>query len=278
MPTIAEYLARVDVDRLLPGAEPFLYEAGSTGCLLLHGWGGTAQSMRYLAGRLQHAGITAFAPLLPGAGTCAADLAQTHAADWVHAAEDHLLALHARCPAVFVVGLSMGAILTLYLGATFPEIVRGIVPINGGVRLQNPELARMAFRRDLPAVIPSWDETWLLKDRSQVEVAYREMARTTLPDVLGLAKVAEELLPALTVPVLLIQSCEDRVLPPENGQYMLDRVASPNKRLVRLPNSYHVATMDFDRGLVADEVIGFIQHLSDPDRGGDPRSAGASHE
>lgn len=260
--TMAGHLSNVDADRLMSGAEPFLYEADGPGCLLLHGWGGTPQSMRYLAGRLQQAGITCFAPLLPGAGTCAADLARTRAADWVHAAEDHLQALQARCPEVFVAGLSMGAILSLYLGATFPDRVRGIVPINGGVRFHNPDLARMGFRRDLPAVIPSWDETWLLKDTSQVEVAYREMARTTLPDVLGLAKVVEELLPVLTVPTLLIQSCQDRVLPPENGPYMLERIASTDKRLVRLPNSYHVGTMDFDRRLVADEVTRFVLRLS----------------
>lgn len=265
MSTIAAHLSGVDVDRLLPGAEPFLFEAGRAGCLLVHGWGGTPQSMRYLGGRLQAAGITAFAPLLPGAGTCAADLARTRAVDWVHAAEDHLLALHAHCPAVFVVGLSMGAILTLYLGATFPREVRGIVPINGGVQFHNADLARLAFCRDLPAVIPSWDESWLLKDRSQVEVAYREMARTTLPDVLGLAKVVDELLPSLAVPALFIQSAEDRVLPPENGRYMLERIASADRRLVELPNSYHVATMDFDRSLVADEVIGFVRRLSVPD-------------
>lgn len=269
--SIAEHLSCVDVDRLMPGAEPFLYEADGTGCLLLHGWGGTPQSLRYLGSWLQQAGITAFAPLLPGAGTCAADLAQTRGADWVHAAEDHLLALQAHCQVVFVVGLSMGAVLTLYLGATVPEL-GGIVPINGGVRFHSPELAQMAFRRDLPTVVPSWDETWLLKDRSQVEVAYREMARTTLPDVLGLAKAVEELLPVLTVPVLVIQSHEDRVLPPENAHYVLDRIASTDKQLVRLPNSYHVATMDFDRRLVAEKVISFIQQRSGPDAGEDSGS------
>jgi carboxylesterase len=263
---------------LLAGAEPFFHDVGDVGCLLLHGWGGTPQSMRYLGGRLQQAGITSFAPLLPGAGTCAADLAKTQAADWVHAAEDHLLALHDRCPVVFVVGLSMGAILTLYLGATFPDVVRGIVPINGGVRLLKPELAHLAFRRDLPAVIPSWDESWLLNDRSQVEVAYREMARTTLPDVLGLAKVAEELLPVVTIPVLIIQSCEDRVLPPENGPYMMERIASADKRLVTLPDSYHVATMDYDRGLVADEIIGFVRRLRGSAGDADATSVGNRYE
>ena len=261
MSTIEEHLTSVDRERLLPGAAPFFYEAGEPACLLLHGWGGTSQSMRYLGDRLRRVGISAYAPLLPGAGTCAEDLARTSAADWVHAAEDHLHDLHSRHPAVFVVGLSMGAILTLYLGATAPDLVRGIVPINGGVCFRNPELARLAFRRDLPAVIPSWDETWLFKDRSVVEVAYREMARTTLPGLLGLAKVVEELLPVLTVPLLVIQSAEDRVVPPENGQLVLDRVASADRTMLVLPNSYHVATMDYDREQVAGAVIGFVGRL-----------------
>jgi carboxylesterase len=160
---------------------------------------------------------------------------------------------------VFVTGLSMGAVLTLYLGETFPRVVRGIVPINGGTELSNRDLAGMAFRRDLPDVVPSWDETWLLKDRTVVEVAYREMARATIVDVMGLVKVVEELLPALQVPVLFLQSIDDRVMPARNGPAMAHRVASKDRRVVLLWNSYHVATMDYDKDRVADEVIGFIQ-------------------
>jgi carboxylesterase len=136
----------------------------------------------------------------------------------------------------------------------------------------------LGYRRDLPEVIPSWDETWLLNDTSQVEVAYREMARTTLPDVLGLAKVAEELLPVLTVPTLIIQSSEDRVVPPDNGPYMLERIASSDKRLVTLPNSYHVGTMDYDRGLVAEEVIGFVRRLRTADAGVAAQQTGGADE
>jgi carboxylesterase len=259
MSTIRDYLDSVDRSKLMAGAEPFVLEAGPVGCLLLHGWGGTCDSLRYLGGRLQEAGITAFAPLLPGAGTCAADLNRTRAADWVHAAEDHLLALKDQCPRVFVAGLSMGALLALYLGAVWPEGLRGVVPINGGIALSSPELAGSAFRRDLPDVVPSWDEDRLLMNREVVEVAYREMARSTICDVLGLAKVVEELLPALRVPVLFLQSIDDRVVPAGNGPLMASRAGSKDKRVVFLWNSRHVATMDYDRDRVAEEVIGFIR-------------------
>jgi len=256
---VRQYLANVDPSILMPGAEPFFFQAGPVGCLLLHGWGGTCDSMRYLGTRLREADITAFAPLLPGYGTSPADLAQTRAVDWVHAAEDHLQALHEVCPILFVVGLSMGGIMTLYLGEMFPDIVSGIVPINGGVYINSPELAGMAFRRDLPDIVPSWDDSILLKDRSVTEVAYRQIARATIVDVLGLAKIVEEMLPVLTAPILMLQSKDDKVLPPSNAPSVIKRVGSSDKRFVILENSYHVATMDYDRDIVAQEVIDFVR-------------------
>ena len=259
MQTIRQYLADVDTSRLMPGAEPFFFQEGPVGCLLLHGWGGTSDSMRYLGTKLCHAGITAFAPLLPGYGTSAADLAKTRAADWVHAAEDHLQALNEVCPTLFVVGLSLGGIITLYLGEMFPKLLSGIVPINSGVYVDSPDLAGMAFRRDLPGIVPSWDDSILLKNRSVTEVAYRQIARATIADVLGLAKIVEEMLPILTVPILMLQSKDDKVLPPGNAPFIIERVASSDKRFIILENSYHVATMDFDRDIVAQQVIAFVQ-------------------
>ena len=198
-------------------------------------------------------------PLLPGYGTSAADLAKTRAFDWVHAAEDHLLACTRSVPTLFVAGLSMGGIMTLYLGEMFPGIVSGIIPINGGVYISSPELANMAFRRDLPDIVPSWEDSILLKDRSVTEVAYRQIARTTIADVLGLAKTVEEMLPILTVPIMMLQSKDDMVMPPGNAPYVIERAASSDKRYVILENSYHVATMDYDPRSIAHQVLDFIQ-------------------
>ena len=81
MQTIGEYLASLDRASMMPGARPFFFEAGGAGCMLLHGWCGTCDSMKYLGRRLADAGITAYAPLLPGHGTCPEDMAKTTARD-----------------------------------------------------------------------------------------------------------------------------------------------------------------------------------------------------
>ena len=56
--TITEYLASVDVKELLPGAEPFLYEAEGPGCLLLHGFTSAPEEMRWLGDDLAQRGYT----------------------------------------------------------------------------------------------------------------------------------------------------------------------------------------------------------------------------
>jgi carboxylesterase len=72
-------------------------------------------------------------------------------------------------------------------------------------------------------------------------------------------KVTEEMLPLVTCPALLITSREDHVVPPANGEYILSRIASQEKRILWLEDSYHVATLDNDKKQVVRESIAFIQ-------------------
>jgi carboxylesterase len=42
-------------------------------------------------------------------------------------------------------GLSMGGTLTLYMAAVYPDIIRGAIPINSSVFVDNPDPASLAF-------------------------------------------------------------------------------------------------------------------------------------
>ena len=71
---------------LMPGAEPFFYEGGSIGCLLLHGFTATPQEMRQLGRFLEQCGFTVNGVLLTGHGTQVQDLSHTTWHDWHHSA------------------------------------------------------------------------------------------------------------------------------------------------------------------------------------------------
>jgi carboxylesterase len=72
-------------------------------------------------------------------------------------------------------------------------------------------------------------------------------------------RVTDDLLPAITCPALILQSAEDHVVPPPNGPHILERLGSEDKQSIRLENSYHVATLDNDKELIAELTVRFIR-------------------
>ncbi|MBX6342813.1 MAG: alpha/beta fold hydrolase [Thermomicrobiaceae bacterium] len=243
---------------LLPGAEPFFFSGSEIGVLLSHGYTGTPQSMRWLGEFLsREAGFTVSGPLLPGHGTTPEDMAQTTAADWIRALEEALDGLRRQCSAIFVSGLSMGGTLALYLAAVYPDIVIGVVPINAAIVLDNPDLAGIAFASDAPPTIPGIGSD--IKQGGVSEVAYPVVPVATLRHLYALLGVTRDLLPRVLCPLLVFQSREDHVVPPSNGDLILERAGASEKRLVWLENSYHVATLDNDRELIGREIIDFVR-------------------
>jgi carboxylesterase len=51
------------------------------------------------------------------------------------------------------------------------------------------------------------------------------------------------------------------VVPLRSATWTLDQLASPRKELIWLDNSYHVATMDYDLGRIAQESAKFLHSL-----------------
>ena len=132
--------------QVMPGAEPFFFEGGDVGCLVSHGFTGTTQSMRFLGEFLANVGrLTVVGPRLKGHGTSVEDMAQSSAADWIRSVEAGMQTLRERCSKIFITGLSMGGTLTLYMAAMYPDAIRGAIPINGAVFVNNPDLASLAF-------------------------------------------------------------------------------------------------------------------------------------
>ncbi len=100
-----------------PDHEPFCFEAGATGALLLHGFMGSPKEMRPLGRALADAGVTARGMLLPGFAGDIANLRRVRAADWVGAARaawDEIKRQHQR---TLLVGFSMGGAIALAVAA-----------------------------------------------------------------------------------------------------------------------------------------------------------------
>lgn len=242
--------------RVIEGAEPFRIEGNNVGVLISHGFTGTPQSIRPLGEALSHAGFTVAGPRLAGHGTSVRDMAKSTAEGWISSIEEDFAWLRERSDGIYLTGLSMGGTLALYMAATHPEFVRGVLPINACVSLDNPDLARLVFDPKAPATVPGVGSD--IKAEGAEELAYEQIPVPALREFMSLMRVTEDLLPTINVPAVVFQSLEDHVVPPENGPHIHDRLGSTYKQLIRLENSYHVATLDNDADRIAERIVRFI--------------------
>ncbi len=248
-----------DGKEIIPGLEPWSADGSDVGVLVVHGFTGAPQSMRGLAEAFAAAGFTVDLPLLPGHGTSVDDMITTTWADWSGAAEAAYEALAARTSKVVVAGLSMGGALTAWLAARHPEIA-GIVCINPVVvRDQNVvDFASGALAEGTDRIPAIGND---VADPAGKEKAYDA---TPLAPLVSLQEGVGELEPLLgdvTCPLLLMTSPQDHVVPPSNSDALAGAVAGPVERL-SLERSYHVATLDYDRDLIAEHAVAFARKVT----------------
>ena len=53
----------------------------------------------------------------------------------------------------------------------------------------------------------------------------------------------------------------DNVIPQYNLGYTVDRISSRQIEIVKLDNSYHVATIDFDKEIINSRSVDFIRRI-----------------
>jgi carboxylesterase len=98
-----------------------------------------------------------------------------------------------------------------------------------------------------------------IKQPGVTELAYPMVPVPAIRQLYALMGVTRELLPRVTCPSMVFTSRDDHVVTPDNGPYIVENLGSKDKCLVWLENSYHVATMDNDKELIAGEALRFIR-------------------
>lgn len=234
-------------------------DGGPVGVLVLHGFTGNPQSMRPLAQAFAAAGYGVEMPLLAGHGTVIEDMLPTGWSDWSADAEAAFERIAARSEKVVIAGLSMGGSLTLWLAQRHPEAA-GIICINPA--LTGPE----GVTELLDAAIAEGQEVMDgigsdVADPDSPESAYNGTPLRPLRSMLGALEGVRSGLGALTTPLLLFTSPQDHVVPPSDSDLLAASVAGPVER-VSCDRSYHVATIDYDKDLIIERSLQFVEKVA----------------
>jgi len=244
------------------GSEPWSHvaSAGAPGSLCIHGFTGNPGSMRGIAEAYAAAGFHVELPRLPGHGTDIEDMLTTDWDAWTAAVEAAYQRLAARTGAVVVAGQSMGGSLSLWLAIRHPEI-RGLALVNPATQGQTADVIEMLedFVQQGMKVLPGIGSD--IADPDSKEDAYEGMPIAPLLSLSAALSAMEPAYPSLAMPLLLLNSPQDHVVDPAQGQYLADHFGGPVERVV-LARSFHVATMDFDKGLIEEGSVQFGRRVT----------------
>ncbi len=245
---------------VLPGAEPYSYQGGSTGVLLCHGFTGSPASLRPWAEFLGAEGLTVSLPRLPGHGTTWQEMNRTRWEDWYAEVDRAFGELQATTEDIFVLGLSMGACLALRLAELHGDAVRGLVLVNPSV---TADTKLFLLAPVLKLVVPSLKGVGSdIKKPGVTELAYDRTptkAAATLP---GLWKVTERDLGKVTAPALVFKSTEDHVVGPASLAILRRDLPESRLEVRDLADSYHVATLDNDAAAIFAGSLDFVRSHS----------------
>jgi carboxylesterase len=237
------------------GGKPITLRRGPKGLLFFHGFTSTPQTLAPVVEELAAAGYTISAPLLPGHGTIPEDMAKTRGRQWLAFALEQYDAFAKEFPNCPVAGLSMGGALALWIASQRP--VSAVIALAPALYLQDWRL----FFRPLLQLLRPWYPAIAndIKGQDFRELAYERYHLKNIHDLLHVMRQARKALPRISAPFLGMQSNADHTLPLGCLDYADRCIGSNIKELHRLTNSYHVLTLDNERGLIARRMLSFLE-------------------
>ena len=237
--------------------QPFAFDRGPIGCVLLHGFTAAPKEMRLLGDYLAAHHYTVRGVRYAGHGTSPHDLAHTTWRDWVASAEAAVVELRQRCAHVWALGLSLGGLISLHLAEQ--QRVDGVCAIAPAVF---PPDRRMAMARYLAPFLP-----YSHKDLADLHdpIALAEHADYELFPTRAIAQLHQLMwhtrrhLNQVDAPLLLIFARHDRVVSLDNLTYIRAHVRSRDQAQLILERGGHIVTEDYDKEVAFAAIIRFLK-------------------
>jgi carboxylesterase len=249
-------------------------DAGPHGVLMLHGLGANSLELSVLARHLHQNGFTVHAPHIEGYSFGSAT--QTWH-DWLREAQRHYEALEAQCQTVSVVGLSMGATLSLMLASKVKPAC--IVLLSACLAYNGWAIPSYSFLLRIAPYVPFLQryrfaeaEPYGIKNEEMRARVKRSLAQDHIAesgaDALSYKQISQGLkladdiwdhLANIHAPALFIHAADDETAHPKSIEQAMSQMSSNNKRLHLLGDSYHMVTVDNERDTVNHETSTFLK-------------------
>jgi carboxylesterase len=237
---------------------------------LIHGFTGAPKEMRWMGEYLQQRGYTCLGVRLAGHATDPKDMVRSRWTDWTASVEDGYHLLCGVTDEIFLVGLSMGGVLSLLMSTRLD--VKGVVAMSTPAQLPGDRNYPAWFLQLISLFVRYKPKTsvdkvpgsgWFDKTAWQEHVSYPQNPVRSAAELKKLILAMRAALPKVHVPVLLMHSKDETyVLPDSLEQIYAGLTNVSDKTKLYLTGSGHVLTRDASREQVFQSAAEFIQRVS----------------
>jgi carboxylesterase len=253
--------------QIIPTAEPFFFlgDPSKPACLLIHGFTGTPKEMRWMGEFLHRQGYTCLGIRLTGHATDPEDMIRSNWTDWTASVEDGYQLLCGVTKSIFLIGLSMGGVLSLLMSTRLA--VKGVVAMSTPYKLlDDPRLRHIDWISKMIPYMPKSDgepgASWFDKDAWKDHISYPQNPVRSIGQLNKLLGEMRAALPEVQVPVLLMHSRDDTYVLPDNIELIYaDLVNATDKTKLYLSGSGHVIPRDAARAQAFQHALEFIQRI-----------------
>ena len=265
------------------GSSGFVLGTGEVAVLLIHGLTGTPTELRRVAQGLARDGTcTVYVPTLAGHCGDNSDLQATGWQDWYEGVRKTFVGIRERHRQVFVGGLSMGAVMSMYVASEHPGQVTGLLMYSTTLRYDGWSINKLAFLSPLLMKIPfgvhlcSFEEKppYGIKNERLRAIVERQMkagesgnaglltmAGVSVRELHRMNAVVKKRMPSITTQALVVHSIEDDITSHWNADYVERHLGGPVTKVL-LDNCYHMITVDLQYRRVIELSDAFIKKNS----------------
>jgi len=253
----------------IPTAEPYFFpgvgENARIGCLVTHGFTGAPKEVRWLGEYLNKQGYTVCGMRLNGHATKPEDMIRSRWQDWLLSVEDGYNLLRSCTDQVFLLGLSMGGILSLTAASFLP--VKGVVAMSTPYDVQAIPipLGLVRFLSHFKPYLPKGKvpgSGWFDPAAYRQHVSYPMNPLRAGVELKCLIDEMHAALPKITVPVLLIHSKDDDYVIKDSMQRIYDSLTTPDRQMLWVEGGGHVITEEPPRQVVFKAAGDFVKRVS----------------
>jgi carboxylesterase len=225
--------------------------------LCLHGLTGTPWEVRSLGEALAARGIRARGPALPGHNSTPETLAILDRDTWSSSVRDEYRRLRGEHQRVFLVGVSLGGLLSLSLAANEP--VDGLVVVGTPLRLRQPIPFLLPLLKRLMPMLPKRGGSDIRDAEARARhPGYAVMPLRSVHELVKLQKTVRAALAEITAPILVAHGAHDSTASPRDAELIHDSVSSEIRDIAIFAESAHVVSVDHDGPELAARVSDFL--------------------